>query len=1133
MSWKPSVEELHELLSPRRTPSRSQSLSIGRARSVDQEVSVTPLGGLLPSRKPSLTSSISRHSLVVGRRMSSGFVGHDTVTSVIAPTVRQRSSSCSATIHASMQPTKIQRWSGLTRTAKDWDHGLRRDPELWYEDGDCYVHLHAKGASRRGPSFRIPFAVLRQKKCSAMLSQCDAQLASTSTTASEPLRRMPSSLTNSSRQASSVELFIPTPNEVTRQNAFRWHITTRNFFAFLLGKPLVGEHMGQAFVDLQERLCLFRPSDVNNREDFLDYIENQGYRDLVECTDYALASLFYAEHYKLRDVWVDAFAHCVGMNDSLILSPEFAAISRLTKALITRAHVEVGAHLGRVSTALSNFLEEDLSPSYLGLTDATRSHLDRFRRFLHTFYVDKFGYWPPPQGLSFPKALYKSMYYDFKNLYDYLVDTESTIDISSQKPASGGICVLQNVVTFDQRLHFNSQPHPLPLLPTYLPPPKRTDSYKALRQLTLATQHNKTHTHHAMSDALLAATNTPSRHMAESKIVQAYMHFEEVHAATSGQRGEKITAMDARKVRWLLIYGTLQYLLSALQSPKEVRDAETPEYPLCYVAEPAISTTNSRDVTPLATPSIQIPEKIDETLSESHATSYSIQPDCQREDYFTPTNRSRRGSLEIAPLKVSQSQRESCVRFSAIRSLSTRSSRRNSLTTTQYSPTTLYGYGEELHLSVPYSPPFAKPRPASSVYSQQSPTSIIFDEHKVETSWFRSRTPSASRSRHASIASIDAGPTNQGRFIGTGEPPCRSDSTSSTGSSVWSEGASAVSSKSSTCGEHFTPKASDAEESGLLGGLVSVAIPISPAESHIHPLLRQQSLKHEFQFGFDTEPTRTHSVHEPTDVTSTIGMAVSTPCAPVSSVQLALERQCTFAPFGTPSLISQEELYLSSQCLSIQSALERTSSKKDRGRSSTFSSPPSGYWEQYRATLTQQKARSSAGSPSPLNASSALPSMSRLPTVFKFLALAALFGAAIAAPLSLDPNFEETITITAYTLVLQNGGIHNVVFNLTGNDATNLDCRSNDSIEDLSKIYQCGKFANVTNSPYSFGLYATNEDESGYGLRLYHAFGVGIGFYGEGVLNTTCTRFEPVPISPTYCSQTLQNPVARIPIDSK
>lgn len=25
-----------------------------------------------------------------------------------------------------MHPTKIQRWSGLTRTVNDWDHGLRR-----------------------------------------------------------------------------------------------------------------------------------------------------------------------------------------------------------------------------------------------------------------------------------------------------------------------------------------------------------------------------------------------------------------------------------------------------------------------------------------------------------------------------------------------------------------------------------------------------------------------------------------------------------------------------------------------------------------------------------------------------------------------------------------------------------------------------------------------------------------------------------------------------------------------------------------------------------------------------------------------------------------------------------------------
>ena len=156
-----------------------------------------------------------------------------------------------------------------------------------------------------------------------MLSQCDAQMTSTTGSSPQQLKRMPSSLSNSNRGSSTVQIFIPAPEAASRENSFKWHITTRNFFAFLLGKPLVGEHMGQAFVDLQERLRLFRP-DASNHQDFLDYAENQGYRDLLECTDYALANLYYAEHYKLRDVWIDAFAHCVGMNDSLPLSPEYA-----------------------------------------------------------------------------------------------------------------------------------------------------------------------------------------------------------------------------------------------------------------------------------------------------------------------------------------------------------------------------------------------------------------------------------------------------------------------------------------------------------------------------------------------------------------------------------------------------------------------------------------------------------------------------------------------------------------------------------------------------------------------------------------------------------------------------------------
>lgn len=121
-----------------------------------------------------------------------------------------------------------------------------------------------------------------------------------------------------------VELYVPAPDDTSREESFRWHITTRNFFAFIFGKPLVGTHLGQAFIDLHERMHLFRSGRVDNQQNLLDYADHQGYRDFVDCPDYALAMLYYAEHYRNRDLWIDAFAHCVGMNESLALSQEFA-----------------------------------------------------------------------------------------------------------------------------------------------------------------------------------------------------------------------------------------------------------------------------------------------------------------------------------------------------------------------------------------------------------------------------------------------------------------------------------------------------------------------------------------------------------------------------------------------------------------------------------------------------------------------------------------------------------------------------------------------------------------------------------------------------------------------------------------
>lgn len=634
-----------------------------------------------------------------------------------------------------------------------------------------------------------------------------------------------------------------------------------------------------------------------------------------------------------------------------------------------------------MSAALSKFLQEDFSPTYLGLTDAARSHLDRFRRFLHTFYAEKFGYWPPPRGTIFPKALYKSMYYDFKSLYDYLVDTTSTVDISSQGPASGGICVLQNVLTFDQRHNFTSLPHPLPLLPTYISPSKKSDSHRALRQLTLASQHQKTHKIHTMSGALRAATNILDQHVTSSKIVQAYMHFENAHAVNACRRQEKITVMDARKVRWLLIYGTLQYLVSALRAPKQVRDSESSDYPLCYIADPTSSAADCTDATPSPAPSpapsVNISQAIDQYILESQCSPSPIEPDCQREDYFTPKNLSRRGSMEVSPLRVSRPARPSSVRSLSQMSLSSLSSRRNSLTT--QSTRLCVSSTKVLNESVEKSQP-SNNDPLVLVCSDQSTSPIVINRSGSETSWFRSRTPSVSRSRRASSRSTDGFPrtplldgsqldrsAKALSLLGIGEIPSRSGSTSSTGSSMWSEGVSAASSESSTCDDKH--KTSEAEESGLLGGLVSIMdpmdarrimLPITPpvSQSHIHPSLRQESRGEGFQFELDDMKSGVkHGHHEPDDFQSTIGMAVSMP--PSSSLHVSLGIEPTLTDIEAHPPVSDKRPSLP-RSISILSAPDITSSASN-GSLDTAKAPTENYWEQYKATLTQQRERSRSG----------------------------------------------------------------------------------------------------------------------------------------------------------------------------
>lgn len=88
-------------------------------------------------------------------------------------------------------------------------------------------------------------------------------------------------------------------------------------------KPLVGARLGETLIDLLERMNEWRPDQEENEDDFLAYIDSQGYTDFRDCPDHALAVLHFAEKYQYADLWTDAFVHCVGMNESLFSSSEF------------------------------------------------------------------------------------------------------------------------------------------------------------------------------------------------------------------------------------------------------------------------------------------------------------------------------------------------------------------------------------------------------------------------------------------------------------------------------------------------------------------------------------------------------------------------------------------------------------------------------------------------------------------------------------------------------------------------------------------------------------------------------------------------------------------------------------------
>jgi hypothetical protein len=257
--------------------------------------------------------------------------------------------------------------------------------------------------------------------------------------------------------------------------------------------------------------------------------------------------------------------------------------------------------------SLGSFLEDEMSPERLELPSQASAHLDHFRSFLHSFYVLKYGYWPPApmtkNNQTFSKTTYRAMYFDFRSLYQHLLDSSSSTSSLDSQPDTTGLNIETSIKSFDSDHQYQTLPHPLPLLPRQLEtsPTKKPGHFGAVTNFFFISREEKAERRAATIASLERAVNRKMARESSQPLVRAYIEFERKSITKEEQ---KISAADARRVRWLLIYGVLQILISVTRIPKEVNDTEGVSYNLCCqtVGTPPWKTAADQQETSLSSP---------------------------------------------------------------------------------------------------------------------------------------------------------------------------------------------------------------------------------------------------------------------------------------------------------------------------------------------------------------------------------------------------------------------------------------------------------------------------------------------------------------------------------------------------
>jgi len=565
--------------------------------------------------------------------------------------------------------------------------------ELWFPDGDTLVYLTDKPLLSRNPdglykpsvplpSFRLRSSVLRKTESPYLISLLDEsfrerpptpaqdddeifslqqteeqlmdyeyQLRRTKTLESAASINSQGTAKDTAETGILYRIYFPAPSRLDKATRHRYHLTTRNFFAMLFDRSLVGITLGQTLLELTDRTDKYlsspspmeydmadrglseiespygsflssnsgqqaqQPSHPNTQRMIIDYLQNREFGDVRKWPEGAAGLVVWSEvvaervieqcnmlayDERLESLWREGFVHCTGLLPSLQLQPEWRDISPITKALIDRASLEIQVRVSNADARMSGFNFGDMWPVSSAAPPPARLAFDRFQKFLMKHYTSRFtGTWPPGEG-KFTRTLYLHLQRDFATLYSYIVDHDAVWSPVHDQPAPSGLRrtivkpalpnwraddeslqIVDILSGFDERENHPPIPHPFPLVPPTNTPTATTapsnPTKKQQRFFPSTGPRNRTFNVNPGA-ALAALALSESTNIEALKSTTSNPLLEAFQTHEKSIPAHEISPHDARKGRWIMIYGVLQTLASVAVDAPGIAWTEGVEY---------------------------------------------------------------------------------------------------------------------------------------------------------------------------------------------------------------------------------------------------------------------------------------------------------------------------------------------------------------------------------------------------------------------------------------------------------------------------------------------------------------------------------------------------------------------------